>query len=271
MSSITVIARNEFSRILMNPLTIVISCLLLLQAAISGVASPYLLPMADHFQDGNDHFLKPVMGNLATNTTILLSVLSMFIGILSIPEERWNGSMRVLLTKPLFRRDVYAGKFLGNALFILLFIITYMLICVSMVMVFSRGPESVSEAVLRIGTFILLLFMMCLLSLAFSMLVGVVFKDLYAVLIVNGMALCIEWFNGIPQFLYDKLGALYYLNPSNYYLSFLMGLGNNTYIFETRTPYHVWLSGAVPYIILFVLVIAGLFLLTSYLFVKEDV
>jgi len=140
MNPIFIIVKQQFSDIIREPLVIFIILVLVVLSIINGLASTDLLHYADEsLSDGNDHFLSIGLSNTLYHTSILLSILSMFIGILTVAEERISGSIGVLLTKPLYRRDVISGKFAGLSLFLFFITVLIVVLCVCSIMVFYRA------------------------------------------------------------------------------------------------------------------------------------
>jgi ABC-type transport system involved in multi-copper enzyme maturation permease subunit len=266
MSSILRIARHQFSDIVRQPLVIIIICILFVLSILNGAASESLLHNADHYLlDGNDHFLSVAMSNTLYHTSILLSALSMFIGILTIAEERFSSSLGVLLAKPVYRRDILAGKFIGLSIFLLILTIAVILLCVSSIMVFYSGPSSTGEAIMRISSYIAVLFLNCTLTLSIALLIGVVFKNIVEVLIFSGIFLCLDWYYTLPQFMAGFKAII----PAGLYFTILDGVNNN-YLFNTSVDYGTWLNAAFPYVIFLCTAIVSVFLFSCYVFNLED-
>lgn len=265
MSVILLIAENEFSRIIRHPVVILTACLLFVIGALNGVASAHFIPLSDRLlNDGNDHFFSISMSNTLTDAATLLFILSMFVGVLSVIEDRFKGSINTLVVKPLYRRDIVLGKFIGLSGIVLLFMIVDVLICTSSIMVFSRGPLDFQDFLLRMPAYTIVLLLGCLLTMSITFLIGTVFKDLFTTLALSGTLLCFEWFV-VPA----RLGSLKLLNPVNFYYLIIDGNGV-AYIFETKNSFSMWLSAAFPYAVFMALVIIAILIFTGFVFSRED-
>ncbi|MGA9142116.1 MAG: ABC transporter permease subunit [Methanocella sp.] len=235
------IASIEFSRVLKHPLTILVALLLFALAVINGAGSAHLIPRFDLLQDGNDHFFSVGISNTINNTSMYMMIVSTFVGVLSLFEERARGSLRVLITKPVYRRDILAGKFLGLAGFIMMLLIVDVSLCVASIMIFYEGPQSGADLLFRISSYIIVLFIACLFMLSFTFLIGMLFKDYMRSLIIAGTVMFFEWFYMIPV----AFGDLRNLNPVQLCFN-IIGHGP-TFLFYTSLDYGQWLSGALPY------------------------
>jgi ABC-2 type transport system permease protein len=262
MNPMLIVAKQQFSDIVREPLVIIILLVLIILSFLNGAASMSLLPLSDiQLLDGNDHFLSVGLSNTLYHTSFLLTMLSMFIGVFTIAEERMGGSMSVLLTKPLYRRDVVGGKFAGLALFLFLVTAMIVMLCVSSIMVFYRGPTSFGEMVLRVSSYIIVLSLSSTLTLGISFLIGIFFKNIFEILLFNGIFLFLDWRYTLPQ----ALNGLRFLIPAGLYTTIIDGV-NQHYILKTNVPYDVWLSAAMPYILFMLFAIIAVFLFSCYVF-----
>jgi len=261
-STIILLAQNEFIRIIRHPLVIIMSIVLFTLAIINAAGCSVLLPNIKSTEVGDVFFLG--MSNTLHDTSLILSFLSMSIGIVSISNERSNGSLRVLMTKPVYKKDIITGKFIGiNALLILLISIIVSL-CVSTLMISYGMPFSLTDAFLRIGSYILILYLICILMSGLVMLFGIIFKNLHIALVLSVSSLYLAWFTVLPI----NFGDLRMLNPVVLYLFITSGMGHH--IFDSIFPYMAWASAALPLIILMLFEIIAIFLIDCVLFIKEE-
>jgi ABC-2 type transport system permease protein len=155
MKNVLVIARNEFLLLARNPIVLVFGIVILAYAIINTAGSSTDL---QRFSSNHaDSLLVGVFG-LLWILSLLFAFLSMCIGVISIADEKSKGSLRVLLAKPVYRRDVIIGKFIGISTFLFLLIILTVTLFVSLMIAVYSGPESSVEFVLRMASFAILLF-----------------------------------------------------------------------------------------------------------------
>ncbi len=235
-------------------------------SVLNGAASAYQVYQADRHiaSDTVDYFFLMGVGNAFYHTSILLSALSMFIGALAIAEEKANGSLSVLNAKPIYKRDVFVGKFVGLSGFLLLLTTVIIMLIVSTLMIFYRGPFSAEELFLRMTSYIIITFLSCVLTLGIAMLIGIWLKKLLAILIVIGTFLCIDWFYTIP----NALQSLNVFVPSS--LLFTMLAENGTNLINTASGFQEWLNGALPYIIFNIVEIVLIVLVSSHIISKME-
>lgn len=272
MNPVLFVANNELSRIIKHPLVITTSIILFLLSIINGRGSVHLISpvLSEYLQAGKDPFLFIGFGNTYYHTALLMLVLSFSIGLLFIAEDRAKGTIRVLLSKPLYRRDIIAGKFLGLSMFISILSAIMVLLNVSTIMFFYGGPLSMDELAIRVISNIILLSLSCIETLGIAMFIGLLFKNIYRLLIVAGTLLCFEWLYNIPVFIYKIIGDLIIIFPHHLYLKATWPGGQTNYLFDTTVPYFDWLSAALPYIVLSLVAILAIFFITCYVFNKEE-
>ncbi|WP_424359020.1 ABC transporter permease [Methanocella sp. MCL-LM] len=265
MSQIILIAKNELSRLVRQPIIILLVCIVLALSAINGMSAAAFISDVNL---GHDPFLIPGLGNAFYNNSIFLSALSAFIGVMAIGGDRSTNSIRVLLTKPLYKRDVLAGKYLGMLALILMIAAFCVLFGVAMLLIFFGGPESASEAIIRICTYVLMLFLNCALTAAITMAIGVLVKNLLGTLICVGSLFFFEWQVSLHGTILDLLGGFIYLNQR---ILFFTAIGpGNINLFLTDSPYLVWLDNASQYIVAMVIALLAFMSLSFYVFCRED-
>jgi ABC-2 type transport system permease protein len=182
---------------------------------------------------------------------------------MSIVRERSKNSLALLLAKPLYRRDVVVGKFMGLSLFLLFFVAFNVALNIFMIILFFEVPAQMGEFLLRIFSFILVLFVECSLALAVMMLAGVVLRDLLKVALVSITYVFLEWFAMIPA----SLGWWTNISPRSMFFSIVLGNGA---LMDTSTTYSMWLSQYLPQIILMITVAIGIIFLDCIVFARMD-
>lgn len=269
LSPVYLVARNEFKRIVGHPLIIVISLILLTISVLNGVGQVHLLSTMENGMmptvlTGKDIFLIVGIQGIFYNFSLYCAILAIFIGALSIGEERSSKSLSVLLMKPLYRRDVAAGKFLGNGAFLLFFIVFNILVSSLLVMIFFREPLSMPEFIVRILSYSSVLFLECILSLGITMLGGIVFKNLFTALIAAVTFYYLDWYS----FLTNYLGNLAFLSPRYLYYKIIGISGVN--LFDTSVGYSVWLGATLPFIVLILFEVIIIVLVDCFVFSRGD-
>ncbi|MGA9140463.1 MAG: ABC transporter permease subunit [Methanocella sp.] len=265
MSSVIRIAENELSRLVRQPSLILVMIILLALSALNSITEAQYLQGSDFRYDA---FFSPGLENVFYFISLYTSVLAMFIGIMPIAEDRSAGRMNTLLAKPVYRRDVLAGKFAGALALILLAAAISVLLGVAILLILYGGPASPIEACLRIGTYILLLFLNCTLTTATIMAIGIVVKNLFGTLICAGSLFFFQWQLSIHGTVYQMLGDLIYLDQR---ILFFSTIGNgNIDLFVTSRSFFAWVSYAMPFIITMVVALLAIMSLSFYVFCREE-
>ena len=115
------VAWLEFARVMANPVVLFAGVIVMALVYASDVGSIG----AFHYNSGTKNVDTAVLqglGNGWSSSGMICTILLAFLAATTIPYEKWSGSVNVLLTKPLYRRDFVLGKFMGLAMFALLFI-----------------------------------------------------------------------------------------------------------------------------------------------------
>ncbi|WP_424358871.1 ABC transporter permease subunit [Methanocella sp. MCL-LM] len=267
MRTIILIAKSQMLDMLREHLVLCIIGLIAIIIILNAAANAIMIPEIDiHVDDGNDHFFSVGMSNPLFETSVLLSILSMFIGLSITTEDRAYGTLRVLITKPLYRRDVLVGKFIGLSFLLLLIILSLILLCVSTQILLYRAPYSTEDLILRISSYVFVLFLSCELTLSISILLGVVFKKFLSVLLFAGAFIGLEWYFIPPESLQ---GIVRYVIPKQLYITILEADGQAS-IFETVSSFGTWLNGSLPLIVLMIAEILLVMLISTWVFTKDD-
>jgi ABC-2 type transport system permease protein len=269
-SNIGWLAANEFRRQIGQPVTIVIFCLLVLLAVINGLGSIKVLPTFETWKSG-DVFIGVGLSQEFFNISQYCSVAALILGLISIAGDR-KRVLGVLLTKPLRKRDVMAGKFIGLSMFLLLLItVTYLLVSVMITLAF-RGPASTEDFALRLGALILALFLECSFLAGVGMLIGMVFGNLKEAIVVGVTYLCIEWFSNAMF-----MSLLKYLSPYWVYFKIIsvkeIVVDREVVeiaVFNTTVPFGDWLSAALPYAALMIAGVIIVFVLNCIVIARTE-
>jgi ABC-2 type transport system permease protein len=229
---------------------------------INGLGSIKVLPTFESWLSG-DVFIKVGLSQEFFNISQYCSVAALILGLLSVAEDR-RRVLGVLLTKPLHKRDVMAGKFLGlNAFLRLLITVTYLLVSL-LIMLAYRGPTAMDEFVLRLSALILALFLECSFLAGIGMLIGMAFSSLKEAIIVGVTYLCIEWFSNAMF-----MDVLKYLSP--YYVYFrIISVNDDANVFNTVYPFGQWLGLALPYIGLMIAGVVIVFILNCVVISRTE-
>lgn len=264
------IARNEFRRVMGHPLVVIISIVLLTISVLNGIGQAHLLSVFENDMlpssfIGKDVFMIIGIQGIYYTFSHYCAIFAIFLGALSISEERSSKSLSVLLSKPLLRRDVVIGKFFGNGIFLILFMTFNIIVSSLIVMAFFREPISVIDFTIRILSFIFILLLECMLSFGATMLAGVMLKNLFSTLIVAASFYYIEW----GAYIASTMGDIAFLSPRYLYLE-IIGVIRNVSLFDTSIDYMDWLNAALPFIFLIVLEVAVIILVDCMLFARGD-
>lgn len=268
MSSTLAIAENEFSRLLKNPLIIIFVIVLCVMSAINAAGSSVTFPKSVYYS-GNKYVFMEGIGQIYYFTTLVFWSLALCLGVVSVSMDRSSGSLRVLLTKPLYRRDIIAGKFLGTSAVLLLLIMFHLFLASSLMTIAYKGPEDF-EVVLKIISIGLVLFISCALTLGIAMVLGTIFKD-----VLSASIACVSYF---------FMGLYTFIPVSSEELRLVLSQGSLVNgIFNVRgaleynifwdippTVYSVWLGAALPYIVFLALEALVVFFVACLLFNREE-
>ncbi|MGA9140405.1 MAG: ABC transporter permease subunit [Methanocella sp.] len=261
-STVLKIAGNECSRVAGHPLVIITSLVLFIFAVLNGLGGKEMLVDLAGSDPGNV-IISTGLGQVLYSIAFLCTIVAVFVGAMSVVQERSKSSLLLLLTKPLYRRDIIAGKFLGLSLFMLVFIALNVAVNVFMIVLFFQAPVQTVEFLFRIFFFILVLFIECSLSLAIMMLAGVILQDLLKVALVAVTYVYLEWFALIQAY----IGWWTNVSPRSMFFSIVLGSGT---LLDTSIAYTTWLGRFLPQILLMVVLTVGIFLLDCVVFARRS-
>ncbi|CAJ36175.1 ABC transporter permease subunit [Methanocella arvoryzae] len=265
MRVMLMIAMQEFTHTLTHPLALLVGGIVLAVAYINGAGGVDTLEIVNAQAD-----LDAVMvgfGQSWQATSMICTIMAAFLGATTIPYEKWKHTLNVLFTKPLYRKDYIAGKFVGLTAFMLVFNTFAVMFTGLLIIVYFREPLSVSDFLLRVIAYIIVMTMSCSLVIALNMLIGVLSKN---ILVVTSAAMTYIYFDWIWN--NDRmLGNLAFLTPMNLYNKLINPI-TTLYptLYDTLTPFTLWFSSAVPYIGLMLIEILVFLLAGIHLFTRED-
>jgi ABC-type transport system involved in multi-copper enzyme maturation permease subunit len=262
ITSVGWLAANEFRRQVGHPVTIAVFGLLVVIALANGLGSIKVLPAFESWMSG-DIFIRVGLSQVFFNISQYCSVAALVLGLLSVAGDR-KRTLGVLLTKPVLKRDVVAGKFIGLSAFLLLLItVTYLLVSLLMALAY-RGPSSLEEFALRLSALVLALFLECSLMAGIGMLIGFAFGSLKEAIVVGVTYLCIEWFSNAMF-----MDLLKYLSP--YYVYFkIISATDTVTVFNTTIPFADWLGQALPYAALMVIGLIVIFIINCIVIARTE-
>lgn len=196
LNAIYLIARNELYRTIQHPLVIIVGVIVLFLAFVNGYGDSSTLESA--YRKGIDGFL---LGYCQNEYRILLicSIMSAFLGVLSMAEDRWSHNINVLLVKPLYRRDIILGKFIGLSGYISIFVTVALVFTTFMLILFFREPLSYADLLCRLLAYIFTLSLECSLIVALTMLVGTLFRNVIGSVSVVVIYVYADWFRYVVQ------------------------------------------------------------------------
>jgi ABC-2 type transport system permease protein len=261
------VARNEFRRVIEHPLIIAILLIMLILVALNGINGPGLSGY-DTIMSGSDVFIKVGLSDVLWNMSTYCTMAAMFIGLVSVAGDKSTGSLNILLSKPLYKRDILAGKFLGVISFIFLLITVVYASSSLLLMLFFRAPLSFEEFMLRLSALILILFLESSLAAGIAILLGLIFHRLLDAALIVASIFYLEWFTSIPN--YPSIFNM--LNPTTLYFKILWASPDPRFtgLVDTHFGFTTWAVIALPYIILLVLYLLGIVLVNTYLFTRSE-
>lgn len=265
VNPIIIIAKNEFNKILDHPIVLTISCILFIMAILNGAGSSYLLGTMEKSHAGQDVFISIGLPQILYYSSIFCTIVAVFVGVMAIPADRFKNSLNVLLTKPVYRRDIILGKFIGINAFIFVLISVNLVVCSLIMMVYFRPPIYYDQFMIRLFFYILALFFECSLTTCITLFIGIIFNDILLSLILAISYFFIVWYSYFTQY----TGSLSILSPQYLYYTIIDG-NFNASLFDTSIPVIDWLNASLPFIALILVEIILMLVLTCFIFVKKD-
>lgn len=253
------IAANEVRQFVSNPLVIIVSCILLGLAVLNGIGTADTLRTFEGDSRG-DVFLNTGLSQLIYSSTFFCTIVAVSLGAMSMTQNRLQRYIGVLLTKPLYRRDVVAGKFIGLNILVFAMVAANQIIYSLIITVCFRPPLSLEDFALRLTTYILLLFFEASACVGLMMLIGTIFHDVLKVTLLAITFLYIDWYSFLP----NKLDSFSVLSPKLWAFDITQDL------LKTSISYTSWLGNNIAYILLIIVTICLLFLIECYVFARSD-
>lgn len=266
LSQVRRIAENEFALTVRNPVVPVFLVLLLLICIIIAVGSSVLMTSSGAPGGPLYSFLTFSIGNSLYPTYLVLITLSVCLGVFSIADERLNGSLNTLICKPLYRRDIISGKFLGISGFIFLSILFAVSVLTSLTLImFPAAGYGIIDIIERVASYAFILFLTCSITLALTMLIGVMLKKSALSLAVS---LTMAFIMLYPDPL-NVLGPAKILEPWHLFANILY-LRMGMQLFFPSVPYQDWLISSIPLIALLIAEIILILLTNCIIFNREE-
>jgi ABC-2 type transport system permease protein len=253
------IAGNEIRHFMSNPLIIIVSCILLIFAVLNGMGDARMLHSMEKNSPIGDVFISVGLSQVIFSSTFFCTIVAVFLGATSMAENRTHSVLGLLLTKPLYRRDVVAGKFLGLNVLLFAMVAANQIVCSLLLMVYFRPPLAFEDFILRLSTYIVLFFEASL-CMGLMMIVGTVFRELLKVTLLSITFLYIDWYSFLP----NKLGVFNVLSPKLW--AFIVTRD----LLITSIPYTGWLGDHFQHILLIIVMISLIFLVECYVFAGSD-
>lgn len=266
-SVVLLIAKNELARVLRNPIIIIIG-LILFAVTFINAAGDYDNLIGIAGRRGCDGLIFGY-GQIYFITNFICGIMAAFLGMMAISEDRFKGSFNVLLSKPIYRRDFILGKYLGLSGFIVLFLTLEMIANFIMLLYFYGEPYSLSEVIIRISSYILVLSLDLVLVLGLTMLIGVVCEEILTAAALVVTYLSFEWFWNQGTALVSTIIHI----PLTPYLmtgGILFGNGAGNSLFNTSTSYYGWLISALPAITVMGMIVIAILLANCLVFSRAD-
>lgn len=276
LRSVYCIANQEFSRVMKSPLVYIVLGILFVIAALSGYYWSYQVNMANassSYISYYDYILSG-LGDVVYSNAMFLAIVALSIGVLSVMEDRAKSTISVLLTKPVYRRDIILGKFFGLSSFMLFLSAFASVMDLAILMVFDSGSVPVGDCILRLVTIIVLLTLECSITICITMLAGLVFKNLLAAVSVVVTWFFVVWFAG--GYLLSCLGNLSaFISPELLFMSIIFGMSqmvssNRANLTDISYSYSFWLGSTLPLMIVLVLEPVVLTAVNCVIFMREE-
>lgn len=251
-----------------SPIVIIFTLILLVITLVYSVGCSIDLPNSGRSNFNSlAIFMTYGIQNTFYELSFMFAIFSMSLGVFTIIDERSSGSLRVLMCKPVYRRDIILGKLIGDCE-ILIITITFILgLLTSLIMLFYPLPlTAFPEISIRIITYIIFLFLMCTMTLLTIILIGSIVKNVTFSIVLSITLIYLQWFNPILS-IFDNLIVIF---PKYLYLDSIADFASGRNIFNISMPYSTWFSSSLPYIVFMILEILLLTLMTLSMFNREE-
>lgn len=220
-------------------------------------------------------------------------LIGIALGFDTIIKERKSGSLNVLLTHPVFRDNIIAGKMLGIMTVLMTVIIFSTIVPVGTILMLSGVPVSETE-LLRITAFIIFNFLYVLIFTELAILVSTVANDAEDSLVYNviiWLSICIvsgSIIIAIASFVtgqsdpYELASKMVAVSPLHHYSEVSVGeidlswggINNKPVIegiFDTRFTLFQWFEEFWPNLLFLIMAPLPLFVLSFLTFLRRDI
>ena len=255
---------REFYSTAFNPIVLALLVIGLIFIFINGAFGQVFLTEMQRFDVNNDAFISGFRGVYAA-VMVTFAIISGFLGVLSVSEERGRGSMKVLLCKPVYKTDVVIGKIVGLGMFMLSLAVVMHMLTGLILMIFFREPASATDYLGRLAGFILSSFLQSMLIIGFSLFIGMVVRN---VLLSTATIAIYVFFD----FLGANVGAIVNMIPvlPSRFLTRILIPANDVAIFDSGVPVSTWFELAAPHILLMALVVVLVLLVDCAVFSRQQ-
>jgi ABC-2 type transport system permease protein len=262
------ISLNELLQTMFSPITATILVFFLIFSIIN-VANFYSFVSISNSVGVPLDYQKTFVDAVQNLTYILTSIimfLSINLTIVSFGDERSKGTLTILSAKPVYRRDIISGKYLGINAFLVLLIIFIISIFVSLMIMFFGTPESVMDIFFRLVLQSILLMMYCAVSMGITILFVMLLKNNLEAYILSIFFVIVEWLMLYP-FILNYFDWFNVINPSKVFFNIL---GSGPGILNIHYPVGVWFGLAFPYVLLLIMELFAIFIFDLYLYGKIE-
>ena len=262
---IIIIANNDISKIFNNYIFIFtfILCVLFAFINIAGFFV-YISTCSDNYTYSQIFFI--MIQNFSISLFSIFSFLSMSIAVTTLAEERSNGALAVLSSKPVKRVDILLGKYIGMNIFLCIFSLFIIVLFVSLMIAFGGMPEPIIDSLIRVISLIVLMWLNVCISVGIITLMIMLFKNFIESLIASLLFIILMWFMR-TTLIFNYIDWFRLINPSELLIK-IKFIGPT--LFDLSFPYEFWFLNALPYIIFLILEIIIVYLISCILFIKED-
>lgn len=265
----TKVAKLEFSIMIRNPVVLAMLFVLLAWAALNAADGYVRL----HSDDTSGYYTVEKIFTMeynnfpffvATNVTFL----SLCFGVLSIIGDRSSSRLRLLLTKPLYRKDLILGKIIGLDMLLFLIIAVVTTLFLSFQLIAIGGTGDIVSILLRTILNILIIFIYSSLVTGFVLLFSMIFRSNLLALIASVSFVYLDAHRSFSISTLLGIKELMWIIPYEL-LGYIIHF-NNQGLQSITQPLDAWLIGCWPYIVLLCAETVIVILLVIILFNREE-
>jgi ABC-2 type transport system permease protein len=263
------IAKQEFTRILVHPITLFTALILIILVLLNVMGEARQIQGTSIGSQPSWDTTVSWFSSSWWAISVVCTMIAVFIGATSIPYERWNHSVSVLISKPLYMWDFVLGKFLGLSMFMLVFNTSVLLFISLMTIIFLKPPQSELEFAWRLIAYIFVMTLSCSLIIALNMFFGIISKNILVVTSASIIYIFFDWIWRIG----DLIGNLSMFTPVQLYHSLICPFiiaGEPFPLFDTLVSFDRWFYAVLPLLAIIFIEISALLLAGIFLFSRED-